>query len=237
MIKNVLIGLGLLFLFHTSAQADAGSIPSSRHKDEMGLGAGALIGGLIAGPPGAVIGAAGGAWFGNREAKKDIKIATLEKRLTEKQTDLAYLQTRLTELQSEYGSEMKKVKLDNRLPLLHELTRGVSLIVYFRTNRANIEPEIIPRIARLAGFLRNFPEIKLRIEAYADRRGREQYNQQLSGRRAQAVEDELIGDGLQRNRISSRAYGESRALAAEGDREGYVFDRRVIVHLTLDSEV
>jgi len=37
--------------------------------ENTGFGIGALIGGLLAGPPGAIIGAAGGSWFASRETK------------------------------------------------------------------------------------------------------------------------------------------------------------------------
>ena len=37
-------------------------------------------------------------------------------------------------------------------------------------------------------------------------------------------------------RIHAHAYGESEALSALGDDEGYVFDRRVNIHVTLHTE-
>lgn len=237
MIKYIFISLSFLCLLNITVHADPVSTSQSKHKDEIGFGIGALIGGLIAGPPGAVIGAAGGAWYANKGDKKDVRISGLEKRLSEEQTESASLQKQLSKLQSQDIQTLQKVKLDSRSSALEALSRGVSLTVYFRTNSADIDTEIIARLERLADYLQHFPKIQLYLEAHADRRGNTLYNKQLSQQRAHTVERILIGAGLNRHRIHPYAHGESQALAAEGDQEGYVFDRRVSIQLTLNSEV
>ncbi len=221
----------------TASVASDDTFNSATTKDEIGFGLGALIGGLIAGPPGIIIGAAGGAWLGNKEGKEDAKITNLEDRLIKKQTELASLQNEFSDLQSTFGNELKKVKFEKRYSALEDLSRGVSLTIYFRTESANIDSEIVPRIGHLATYLEQFPEIQLHLEAHADRRGHEKYNRQLSYNRAQSVETELIRAGINNKRIHIHSYGESNALAVEGDTEGYVFDRRVNIILTLDTEV
>ena len=85
--------------------------------------------------------------------------------------------------------------------------------------------------------IKEFPEIQLQLEAHADRRGHHNYNIQLSKQRAQAIRQELIRSGLDPVRIHAHAYGESAALTAMGDEEGYIFDRRVNIHLTLNTEI
>lgn len=237
MIKYIFIGLSFLCLLNITVHADPVSTSQSQHKEEIGFGLGALIGGLIAGPAGAVIGAAGGSWFGNKGDEKDVRISGLEKRITEKQTESAALQKELSNLQSLDLQALQKVKLDSRFSTLEALSRGVSLTVYFRTNSADIDAEIITRLERLADYLQHFPEIQLYLEAHADRRGNTLYNKQLSQQRAHTVKRILIEAGLDRHRIHPYAHGESQALAAEGDQEGYVFDRRVSIQLTLNSEV
>lgn len=236
MLKYMFIGLSFLCLFNIAAHASPESINNPGHKEGIGLGIGALIGGLIAGPPGAIIGAAGGAWFGDKHETKDGKISGLEKRLVEKQTELAYLQNQFTDLQSAYGKELQKVKLDKQFSALDKLSRGVSLTVHFRTDSANIDQAAIPRIERLAGFLKDLPEVQLQLEAHADQRGAPYYNKRLSQLRAQSVRNELIRAGIPANRIHIHAHGETQAKAVTGDREAYVFDRRVTILLTLDSE-
>ena len=60
MIKYLVIGTIFLCLFNITAHAGPVTHKTKPHKDVIGLGVGAIIGGLIAGPPGAIIGAAGG---------------------------------------------------------------------------------------------------------------------------------------------------------------------------------
>jgi outer membrane protein OmpA-like peptidoglycan-associated protein len=238
MIKIMLLSLGILCLFNIAVHANplTDRNTAANHKEEAGLGVGAIIGGLIAGPPGAIIGAAGGAWFGNKQEKRDSEIGSLEQRLIEKQSELAYLQNQFSDLQHSFGKTLKKVKTEKRLGALEDLSRGVSLTVYFRTNSAEVDVEIIPRISKLASFVKEFPEIQLQIEAHTDRRGHASYNKRLSKQRARVISQELIRAGLPSTRIHTHAYGESEALSAIGDEEGYVFDRRVNIYLTLNAE-
>ena len=236
MIKYFLVGLTLLCLFNVAAHAGPLTEKAKTHKEEMGLGLGAVIGGLIAGPPGAIIGAAGGAWYGDRQKKKDDKLTALEKRLHEKQTELAGLQGEFSDLQASRDMEVKKVNLDKQVSALDKLSRGITVTVFFRTNSFSLEPENAARINHLAQYLQDFPEIQLELEAYADRRGTKEYNRNLSQQRADAVRQALINGGLPANRIHSHAFGESGASAAAGDVEGYVFDRRVRIQLSLDTQ-
>ena len=236
MIKYIITGLCLLFLLNISAYAAPVKKSTVRHKQEVGLGIGALIGGLLGGPPGAIIGAAGGAWYGTRDEKKDVDIHSMENRLLEKESELVYLQNEFEKLKTAHGREIQKVKHEKNSSTLEALSKGISLNVYFRTDSDNIEPETSENLKRLANYLGGFPEIKLHLDATADIRGTDEYNRQLSLRRAQAVAFELIRSGIDQERIRSHAYGESRAIAKSGDQDGYAFDRRVTIYLTLDTE-
>lgn len=237
MVKYLIVGISLLCMFNIAAYAGPAPEKNTRHKEEIGLGLGAIIGGLIAGPPGAIIGAAGGAWFGDREQKEDTRLTELEKRLLEKQAELASLQDEFADMESRQAMEIRKVKQGDRQSVLDELSRGVSLVVYFRTNSSGIDSGVQPRIKRLAEYLQDFPEIQLHLDAHADRRGTEEYNRTLSRQRAKSVESALVNAGLNPGRIHSYAHGETRAKGRESDPEGYIFDRRVDLHLSLDSEV
>jgi outer membrane protein OmpA-like peptidoglycan-associated protein len=59
----------------------------------------------------------------------------------------------------------------------------------------------------------------------------------LSKKRIKGVQSEMVNAGLPEQRIQAHAYGEIHSKATEGDSEGYIFDRRVMIHLTLDTEV
>ena len=233
--KYLKVGIVSVSFINSPVFAGQESVGDRTFKEEAGLGLGAIIGGLIAGPPGAIIGAAGGAWYGDRQEKKDKQLATLEDRLIEKQVELAQLQGEFSDLVSRQGMELLAVKNNQRVSTLDKLSQGISLTVFFRTDSDSVDPEVIPRIERLAKYLKEFPEIQLHLEAHADQRGSSEYNDQLSRQRASSVKQALIQAGVPVKRIYSHAYGESMARSATGDLEGHLFDRRVNIELSIDN--
>lgn len=238
MIKYTLLVAGSLCIGNIAAHADP-LVPhhsAADHQEEVGLGIGALIGGLVAGPPGAIIGAAGGAWLGKREEQDAVKLSTLEQRLLEKRAELAAVQDEFRALRDRQARQLQQVSLQKPHGALQDLSAGIALTVFFRTNSTLIEPEFLPDLDRLAHLVRDVPGIQVELEAHADRRGRQQHNQRLSEQRARAVGQKLLAAGLDASRIRSQALGEAQARAATGDEEGYVFDRRVTIRLSLDTE-
>jgi len=210
--------------------------PATTAKETTGFGIGAILGGLIGGPPGAVIGAAGGTIYGNHAAKKDNAIAALEKQLIEKTLALTTLQNEFEAARSLYAGNLQKVAMENKLHSLTQLSDGIAFPVYFRTNDAGIAPELGAPIRKLATLIRDYPEIKVRLDAYADERGLPSYNLQLSRARARSVQYELNRAGLSSNRILQYAHGEVPVECGGGGTENYIFDRRVDIQLTLNTE-
>jgi sortase system peptidoglycan-associated protein len=237
MFKQILqLTLALTF---TVPQAYALELPRSpaTNKENTGFGIGAIIGGLLGGPPGIVIGAAGGTWLGAHDSGKDNEIATLGKRLQDKEVELAYLQSEFAKARSRFASDLQNVKLEKEKTALKQLSHGISLAIYFRTDSADITPETAPRIKRLVKLISQFPEIRLQLEGHADRRGSKTHNMKLSQKRINTVRGELMNAGFPEQRIHTHAYGEAQAVADGDDIEGFIFDRKVIIQLTLDTEV
>jgi outer membrane protein OmpA-like peptidoglycan-associated protein len=237
MFKQILQMTLALSLF--VSQAYAMELPRSpaTNKENTGFGIGAIIGGLLAGLPGIVIGAAGGTWFGAHDSEKDDKIAALAKRLQDKEVELAYLQSEFSRTRSKFASDLQNVKLEKGKTALEQLSNGISLAIYFRTNSADITPETLPRIKRLVTFIGQFPEIHLQLEGHADRRGSNAHNMRLSQKRINTVKNELVNAGFLLQHIHTHAYGETQAATGGDDIEGFIFDRKVIIQLTLDTEV
>jgi outer membrane protein OmpA-like peptidoglycan-associated protein len=223
-------------ILNSSMAAAEQDTPATTSKEAAGFGLGAILGGLIGGPPGAVIGAAGGTIFGNHAAKKDDAIAALEKQLQEKSLALATLQNELEAARYQYAGNLQQVATENKLQSFKKLGDGMSFPVYFRTNDAGITPEVGQQIQKLATLVRDYPEIKVHLDAYADERGLPSYNLQLSKARALTVQKELTRAGLPSNRIFQYAHGEELVDDGCGDVDAYIFDRRVDVQFTLDAE-
>ncbi len=81
----------------------------------------------------------------------------------------------------------------------------------------------------LARFLKEYPERKVMIEGYTDNIGSMNYNRNLSEKRASAVRDALINQGVSSSRIQTRGYGEDFPVASNDTEAGRQQNRRVEV--------
>lgn len=205
-------------------------------KGNVGFGLGALIGGLIAGPPGAVIGAASGTWFGVRESDADTTIATLENKLNAKSIELAYQQNELANTKTKFKEEFQQVVNNREIQSLEKLSQGISYVIYYKTNDVEIQKDVQPKIKQLAELIKPYPQIKIQIAGYTDHRGSLDFNLILSKKRVDKVRAAFINAGISNQRFQLQAHGESAAVASHGDNEAYIFDRRVTINLTLDTE-
>ena len=74
------------------------------------------------------------------------------------------------------------------------------------------------KIASVADYLKNNPDVAVRVEGNCDERGTEEYNRSLGERRALAGREELIRLGITSDRVDTLSYGEDKPLA-EGHNE------------------
>jgi OOP family OmpA-OmpF porin len=77
--------------------------------------------------------------------------------------------------------------------------------------------------------LKNFPDAKIEIQGHTDAIGSETYNQALSERRANAVRDYLVSQGIGAGRITTIGYGETQPTATNDTAEGRALNRRVVI--------
>ena len=120
-------------------------------------------------------------------------------------------------------------QLDQTLQQTDELGLDVS----FRTNDDSISTRALPPLLKLGALVTAMPQARVRIAGYADPRGSQAYNSELSLRRAQGVAAVLMSAGVARERILIEAHGKTESESADGDLDGYAFDRRVTVRLEL----
>jgi outer membrane protein OmpA-like peptidoglycan-associated protein len=236
-------------LMGVSAAALADEVqPKPRPPQEpAGFVAGAVIGGFAAGPIGAVVGAGIGTWLGNRvhragDAKKaEVQVAMLE-------ADKSTLQTEKTALLSEKGqlvenNQALSAKLDGLSDKVKtaqsarddasEVLDGLQGDVLFRTGSAEITADIAHQIQVLAQAVSKSPELKIRVDGYADPRGTVDTNLKLSQERANAVRDLLLASGVSDEALEINAYGKSQSTAEDSD--GYALERRVRLTLQMES--
>jgi outer membrane protein OmpA-like peptidoglycan-associated protein len=101
-------------------------------------------------------------------------------------------------------------------------------MVYFEYNKAIIKKESYPILDAVAATLNGNPSILLiEVQGHTDERGNDDYNLDLSDRRAKAVKDYLIDKGVEANRLESQGYGETQPLIREHNEKAWAKNRRV----------
>ncbi|MFZ8862109.1 MAG: OmpA family protein [Thermocrinis sp.] len=98
--------------------------------------------------------------------------------------------------------------------------------IHFDFNKANIKKEYIPLLKEVAKVLKENPNINLRIEGYTDDIGTKAYNQKLALKRAMAVKDFLVKEGINPERIQVVGFGKEKYIAENATPIGRLTNRR-----------
>ena len=98
--------------------------------------------------------------------------------------------------------------------------------VFFDYDKAEIKGDNVTTLQKNASWLKTNPSARFTIEGYCDERGSEEYNLALGDRRANAVKEFLIGQGVAGNRINTVSYGEERPVCRDASEECYAKNRR-----------
>jgi outer membrane protein OmpA-like peptidoglycan-associated protein len=142
----------------------------------------------------------------------------------EQQAELA--EHRASTLEQEL-SDLRAKKTDRGLVL----TLGD---VLFDTGMATLKPGAYTTIDRLATVLKQSPDRKVMIEGHTDSVGGDDYNRQLSERRAAAVQTALLERGVTSNQITAVGKGETFPVASNDNAGGRQQNRRVEMVFTDD---
>ena len=82
--------------------------------------------------------------------------------------------------------------------------------IEFETASAELRSDTAAVIDGMAGVLRRYPELSVRIEGHTDSRGSAKANESLSGRRAESIKGALIDRGIAEERLATTSFGEAR---------------------------
>jgi outer membrane protein OmpA-like peptidoglycan-associated protein len=104
--------------------------------------------------------------------------------------------------------------------------------VYFEFDKSDIKPESYPVLDGGAETIKivfaGNADVKIEVQGHTDSKGSDEYNLNLSNRRANSVKDYLvINHGLTPDRLLARGYGESRPVASNDTDAGRAKNRRV----------
>lgn len=101
-------------------------------------------------------------------------------------------------------------------------------MVHFRFDDSTITPEWEEVLVSHAGYINQYPNIMVQIEGHTDERGTEEYNIALGQRRADAVREFLVDQGVDPNRLSTISYGKMRPLTFEQTEDAHALNRRAM---------
>ncbi len=217
------------------AQAESGHPEQAARKNGIGVVAGGLVGALFGGPPGAIAGMMLGGYAVDREQAVH-RAATLEQQnlvlegerrsLTSERISL---KASIAELHGELAHERELAASAAETGLLAD---GLAFAVGFRTNSATPPDELSEGIEALAMLIGALPSLEVRLDGYADPRGSDALNAELSLARAEAIRERLVLAGVDPERIHVTAHG---AVASDADPvadpDGWALQRRVSIRL------
>ena len=186
------------------------------NRTQKGAGGGALggavIGGLVGGARGAVLGAAiGGAAGGLIGNHMDKQAAKIEEAVP--------------------GAEVERV--GEGIQVVFDDRSGVN----FALNSADLTDTSKANLDAVAEVFTEFPDTDLFIEGHTDSTGDADYNMALSQRRAQAVAAYLQSQGVQSERFTVKAFGETKPRFDNGTKEGQAKNRRVEIGIAANEEM
>jgi len=157
-----------------------------------------------------------------------LEARTREAERAQREADQSYQQVRVVTTQ--------ETQLEQQLAALQanarQTERGLVLTlsdVLFGSRQAALTPGAMHRLQMLATVLREHPERHVIIEGYTDNIGSVSSNRDLSQRRADAVRNFLIQNGVDPSRISAQGYGEASPVAPNTTEAGRLQNRRVEV--------
>jgi len=98
--------------------------------------------------------------------------------------------------------------------------------IYFDFDKSNIRKDQVSRMGDNADYLKQNPNIRIRIEGNTDPRGTNEYNMALGERRALAAKKDLRKRGIPEANMTTVSYGEERILVHGSDEASWAQNRR-----------
>lgn len=126
---------------------------------------------------------------------------------------------------NDYG----EITIDIIMQSIQSITKAPVILnnIYFDFDRFELKENSFTELERVVKFLNDNPAVKIEISAHTDNKGSEDYNLQLSQKRAESVVAYLVQQGIEPSRLTARGYGESMPVADNSTDEGAARNRRV----------
>ena len=163
---------------------------------------------------------------GSEKKSRHLTVARREASAAEREAEVAEREARVAKAVLALAKRRAKALEAN------QTVRGMVLTlegVSFGFDRADLKEDAKRSLLRLSGFLIALPDREVLVEGFTDNTGKEDYNLELSQRRAESVRDELAGNGVEAKRIVADGLGMAFPVASNAINEGREKTRRVEV--------
>jgi len=139
----------------------------------------------------------------------------------------AYMDHQEAELRRELqGTGVQVVRDGNQIQLIMPSN------ITFNTDEYNIKSSFFPSLNSVAKVLYKYKDTNLDVIGHTDSVGKDDYNRELSYKRAYSVADYLVAQGIPGNRLSPLGMGESQPIADNNTEFGRSQNRRVELYIT-----
>lgn len=164
-------------------------------------------------------------------ARADARYARADAAEARGEADLARDETDLARLKAE-AARLESADLQRQIEELNarETDRGLVVTLgdlLFETGRADLKGGATSNLDKLVVFLSEYPDRTVLIEGHTDNVGSDDFNYDLSKRRAESVRSYLAGRGVEGSRLSSAGLGEGSPIAGNDTATGRQQNRRV----------
>ena len=137
----------------------------------------------------------------------------------------------LSEIKSRVDPVLKDIPLE-------PIAVGKTMVlrnIFYETDQFQLKVISYAELDKLVGFLKLNQVLRIEIGGHTDDEGTEEYNIELSMKRAGAVFEYLLDHGIAAGRISFKGYGESRPVSSNETEEGKALNRRTEITI-LESD-
>ena len=104
--------------------------------------------------------------------------------------------------------------------------------VFFDTGKSEVKIDSYPELDRLIQLMLDVPTLKIELSGHTDNVGNNEYNLNLSQRRADAVRVYLTSKGVDKSRVLAVGYGESKPVDSNDTKDGRANNRRTEFEIT-----
>lgn len=116
-------------------------------------------------------------------------------------------ETGTTDLSIELDRAVKQITVGTDLAK----TFGIK-IIYFDLDKSDIRPDAAVDLAKIVDVMKEHPTMKVDVRSHTDSRQTRKYNEKLSERRAKSTMDWMLQEGLAKERVSAKGYGETQLV-------------------------